>query len=90
MPYPLFEQKGAGKELWMTEVYVPNSDSNSADRWPEALEVAHNMHMLCRGKFPGICLVVYPQVIRTYERRRYYKQRGYMMHITQSLSARDM
>jgi len=44
MPYPLFEQKGAGKELWMTEVYVPNSDSNSADRWPEALEVAHNMH----------------------------------------------
>jgi len=23
----------------MTEVYVPNSDSNSADRWPEALEV---------------------------------------------------
>ena len=24
-PYPLFKQKGAGKELWMTEVYYPNS-----------------------------------------------------------------
>ena len=35
--YPLFQQKGAGKELWMTEVYYPNSDNNSADRWPEAL-----------------------------------------------------
>jgi len=44
MPYPLFQQKGAGKELWMTEVYVPNSDENSADRFPEALDVAMNMH----------------------------------------------
>ncbi|MBE6049937.1 MAG: glucuronoarabinoxylan endo-1,4-beta-xylanase [Clostridium sp.] len=44
MPYPLFKQKGAGKELWMTEVYVPNSDSNSADRWPEAIDVSYNMH----------------------------------------------
>ena len=44
MPYPLFQQKGAGKELWMTEVYVPNSDNDSADRWPEALDVAYNMH----------------------------------------------
>jgi glucuronoarabinoxylan endo-1,4-beta-xylanase len=43
-PYPLFKQKGAGKELWMTEVYVPNSDENSADRWPEALEVAQHIH----------------------------------------------
>ncbi|WP_307214125.1 carbohydrate-binding protein [Paenibacillus tundrae] len=42
--YPLFKQKGAGKELWMTEVYYPNSDNNSADRWPEALEVSHHMH----------------------------------------------
>lgn len=44
MSYPLFKQKGAGKDLWMTEVYVPNSDSNSADRWPEAVDVAYNMH----------------------------------------------
>lgn len=42
--YPLFKQKGAGKELWMTEVYYPNSDNNSADRWPEALDVSHHMH----------------------------------------------
>ncbi|WP_224753670.1 carbohydrate-binding protein [Paenibacillus terricola] len=42
--YPLFKQKGAGKELWMTEVYYPNSDANSADRWPEALDVAYHMH----------------------------------------------
>jgi len=43
-PYPLFEQKGAGKELWMTEVYYPNSDMTSGDRWPEALSVANHIH----------------------------------------------
>lgn len=43
-PYPLFEQKGAGKELWMTEVYYPNSNMTSADRWPEALDVAQHIH----------------------------------------------
>ncbi|MGG4220490.1 carbohydrate-binding protein [Paenibacillus jamilae] len=42
--YPLFKQKGAGKELWMTEVYYPNSDNNSANRWPEALDVSYHMH----------------------------------------------
>nr|WP_137697494.1 carbohydrate-binding protein [Ruminiclostridium herbifermentans] len=52
MPYPLFQQKGAGKELWMTEVYVPNSDANSADRFPEALDVAMNMHnAIVEGNF---------------------------------------
>lgn len=51
MPYPLFQQKGAGKELWMTEVYVPNSTS-SADTWPEAIDVSYNMHnALVRGNF---------------------------------------
>jgi glucuronoarabinoxylan endo-1,4-beta-xylanase len=44
MPYPLFKEKGAGKELWMTEVYVPNSNADSADRWPEALDVALHVH----------------------------------------------
>lgn len=44
LPYPLFKQKGAGKELWMTEVYYPNSDNNSADRWPEALGVSEHIH----------------------------------------------
>ena len=43
-PYPLFEEKGAGKELWMTEVYVPNSTANSANNWPEALQVAEHVH----------------------------------------------
>ncbi|WFR58825.1 carbohydrate-binding protein [Anaerocolumna sp. AGMB13025] len=52
MPYPLFQQKGAGKDLWMTEVYVPNSDNNSADRWPEALDVAYNIHnAMVEGNF---------------------------------------
>lgn len=42
--WPLFQQKGAGKQLWMTEVYYPNSDTNSADRWPEALGVSEHIH----------------------------------------------
>ena len=42
--WPLFQQKGAGKQLWMTEVYYPNSDANSADRWPEALGVPEHIH----------------------------------------------
>jgi glucuronoarabinoxylan endo-1,4-beta-xylanase len=42
--YPLFKQKGANKELWMTEVYYPNSNNNSADLWPEALEVSYHIH----------------------------------------------
>jgi glucuronoarabinoxylan endo-1,4-beta-xylanase len=31
------------REIWMTEVYVPNS-SSQADTWPEAIEVAVNIH----------------------------------------------
>ncbi|WP_097233943.1 glycoside hydrolase family 30 beta sandwich domain-containing protein [Streptomyces zhaozhouensis] len=42
-PYPLFQQRGAGKELWMTEVYHPNS-SDSADLWPHALDVGEHIH----------------------------------------------
>jgi glucuronoarabinoxylan endo-1,4-beta-xylanase len=42
-PYPLFKSKGAEKELWMTEVYHPNS-SSPADTWPEALDVAQHVH----------------------------------------------
>ncbi|MEV4328618.1 cellulose binding domain-containing protein [Microbispora rosea] len=42
-PYPLFKQKGAGKDLWMTEVYYPNS-TDSADTWPQALDVGEHMH----------------------------------------------
>lgn len=32
--YPLFAEKGAGKELWMTEVYHPNSSSSAARSAP--------------------------------------------------------
>jgi glucuronoarabinoxylan endo-1,4-beta-xylanase len=42
-PYPLFKQKGAGKELWMTEVYYPNS-TDSGDAWPGALDVGEHIH----------------------------------------------
>ncbi|GAB3111811.1 hypothetical protein GCM10027160_13160 [Streptomyces calidiresistens] len=42
-PYPLFREKGRGKELWMTEVYHPNS-SDSADLWPQALDVGQHIH----------------------------------------------
>nr|QZD57868.1 glucuronoxylanase [Glycomyces sp. TRM65418] len=51
LPYPLFQQKGGGKELWMTEVYHPNS-SDSADLWPQALDVGEAMHRaLVYGRF---------------------------------------
>lgn len=49
-PYPLFEQKGAGKELWMTEVYTDSQ--NDANIWDNgvinesyhALKVAEHIH----------------------------------------------
>lgn len=78
--YPLFKQKGAGKELWMTEVYVPNSDANSADRWPEALDVAeHINNAMVEGDFQSY--------VWWYIRRSYgfikedgnVSKRGYMM-----------
>lgn len=50
-PYPLFQQNGTGKELWMTEVYHPNS-SDSADLWPQALNVGEHVHRaLVDGQF---------------------------------------
>jgi len=42
--YPLFKEKGAGKELWMTEVYHPNSEADSGERWPEALNTGVHVH----------------------------------------------
>lgn len=42
MDFPALEN--CGKEIWMTEVYVPNSEQDSADRWPEALQVSENIH----------------------------------------------
>ncbi|ODM27792.1 carbohydrate-binding protein [Clostridium sp. Bc-iso-3] len=80
MPYPLFQQKGAGKDLWMTEVYVPNSDNNSADRWPEAIDVAYNMHnALVEGNFQAY---VWWYIRRSYGPMKEdgtISKRGYMM-----------
>lgn len=42
MDFPDLEN--SGKEIWMTEVYVPNSDADSANRYPEAVQVAENIH----------------------------------------------
>ncbi len=36
--------ENCGKQIWMTEVYVPNSTANSANNWPEAIQVAENIH----------------------------------------------
>ncbi len=41
--YPLFKQKGTGKDLWMTEVYYPDSNTD-ADAWPNALNLADHIH----------------------------------------------
>ncbi len=41
MDFPALENDS--RELWMTEVYVPNSSSD-ADTWPEAVAVAENIH----------------------------------------------
>ncbi len=78
--YPLFKEKGVGKELWMTEVYYPNSDDKSADRWPEALDVANHIHnAMVEGDFQAY--------VWWYIRRQYgpmkedgtISKRGYMM-----------
>ena len=42
MDFPALEN--SGKEIWMTEVYVPNSEANSNERFPEALQVSENIH----------------------------------------------
>jgi len=42
MDFPALEN--SGKEIWMTEVYVPNSEANSNERWPEAIKVSENIH----------------------------------------------
>ena len=41
MDFPALENDP--RDIWMTEVYVPNSNSD-ADTWPEAVEVAVNIH----------------------------------------------
>lgn len=36
--------ENCGKEIWMTEVYVPNSDANSNNIWSQAIQVSENIH----------------------------------------------
>lgn len=78
--YPLFKTKGAGKELWMTEVYYPNSDANSSDKWPEALETGLHIHK-------AMAIAEFQAYVWWYIRRQYsfinengtISKRGYMM-----------
>ena len=62
MDYPDLEN--CGKELWMTEVYVPNSEEKSSDRFPEALAVAENIHN-------GMCVSNLSAYVWWYIRRQY-------------------
>lgn len=49
-PYPLFKQKGAGKELWMTEVYTDSQ--NDANLWNLALDAGVHIHnAMVEGEF---------------------------------------
>ncbi len=78
MDFPALEK--SGKEIWMTEVYVPNSDANSNERWPEALQVAENIHN-------GLVVGNMSAYVWWYIRRSYgpmnedgtISKRGYMM-----------
>lgn len=42
MDFPALEN--SGKEIWMTEVYVPNSTANSNNIWDQAIQVSENIH----------------------------------------------
>ena len=78
MNFPALEN--CGKEIWMTEVYVPNSDANSNERWPEAIQVAENIHN-------GLVVGNMSAYVWWYIRRSYgpmnengtISKRGYMM-----------
>ena len=77
MDFPALENDP--RDLWMTEVYVPNSSSD-ADTWPEAVEVAVNMHnALVVG---GMNAYVWWYVRRSYGPMKdngNISKRGYMM-----------
>ncbi|MBD7912276.1 glucuronoxylanase [Clostridium cibarium] len=80
MPYSLFKQKGAGKDLWMTEVYVPNSDANSADRWPEAIDVANHINdCMVEGEFQAYTWWYIRRQYGPMKENGQISKRGYMM-----------
>lgn len=77
MDFPALEN--CGKPIWMTEVYVPNSSSD-ADTWPEALDVAENIH---NGMTVGnMSAYVWWYIRRSYgpmKENGNISKRGYMM-----------
>ena len=80
MDFPRLENDLYPRELWMTEVYVPNSTADSADRWPEAIDVAVNIHnALVVG---GMNAYVWWYIRRSYSPMKEngaISKRGYMM-----------
>jgi glucuronoarabinoxylan endo-1,4-beta-xylanase len=79
MDFPRLKNGLYSRELWMTEVYVPNSSSD-ADKWPEAIEVAVNIHnALVVGGFNAY---VWWYIRRSYgpmKENGSISKRGYMM-----------
>ena len=79
MDFPRLENNLYPRELWMTEVYVPNSD-HDADLWPEAIAVAVNIHnALVVG---GMNAYVWWYIRRSYgpmKENGKISKRGYMM-----------
>ena len=77
MDFPALENDP--REIWMTEVYVPDSNSD-ADTWPQAVEVAVNMHNgLVIG---GMSAYVWWYIRRSYgpmKENGNISKRGYMM-----------
>lgn len=77
MDFPALENDP--RDIWMTEVYVPNSSSD-ADTWPEAVEVAVNIHNgLAIG---GMNAYVWWYIRRSYgpmKENGNISKRGYMM-----------
>jgi glucuronoarabinoxylan endo-1,4-beta-xylanase len=79
MDFPRLENGLYPRELWMTEVYVPNSN-HDADLWPEAVDVAVNIHnALVVG---GMNAYVWWYIRRSYgpmKENGNISKRGYMM-----------
>lgn len=77
MDFPALEN--CGKEIWMTEVYVPDSNSD-ADTWPQAIKVAENVH---NGLVVGnMSAYVWWYIRRSYSPMKEngnISKRGYMM-----------
>ena len=72
--------ENSGKEIWMTEVYVPNSDADSSDIWSQAIQVSENIH---NGLVVGnMSAYVWWYIRRSYgpmKENGQISKRGYMM-----------